>query len=379
MHKIGIIAEYNPFHKGHAYMIDTIKSSYPDSAIIAVMSGDFTQRGEIAIYDKYYRAKKALEGGVDLVAMLPASCSLQSAQGFARAGISLLKELGCTHIAFGAEDDNLTVLKSLADTDIAKEDIAPFLKEGMSYPAAVERFYKSLGLDCSLAKSPNNTLAIEYLRAIRILKVDMTPILVKRYGAGYNSTDIDNPYPSAMAIRQALISGHITSKEGFVADTDLDEITLYSLKKALYDNSIRNIRGYHEYLENKLRKEADYTDVDSLITSVKSKDITYQAIKRHLCCILLGITQSESYPEYIRILGFTQKGQLCIRDIKGKTSLPVITTLAEAKSITSLTRTDDFAHEIYKDAYQRRNHTVLTPDYKRPPIIYDFSRSPFSD
>ena len=205
---IGIIAEYNPFHNGHAYQIEELKRRTGADYVIAAMSGDFVQRGEPAVADKYTRARMALACGVDLVCELPVLWATSSAEDFAMAGVTLFEKMGCVDgICFGAETDDLILLTMLADV-LAEEPIAyrdrlsQALKQGVSFPSARAKAlcgYLSdtphwQGADhaslSALLECPNNILAIEYLKALKRRKSSLTPYLIPRKGAGYHDTDI---------------------------------------------------------------------------------------------------------------------------------------------------------------------------------------------
>ena len=202
---IGIIAEYNPFHAGHAYQISEIKKVY-GGEIVAVMSGSFTQRGSPTILDKWTRARLAVLGGVDLVLELPFVKAVRSAQDFARGGINLLKNLGVVDkLAFGAEITDLEKLK-LAATAFEEKFFATELRrlmsQGISYAAAVTKILsKVTSLDEKILRQPNTILAIEYLRA---LPEKFSPLLIERVGAAYDDLTLQEKFSSASAIRAAL-------------------------------------------------------------------------------------------------------------------------------------------------------------------------------
>ena len=206
---VGIIAEYNPFHNGHAYQIARIRALLPDAALVAVMSGSFTQRGEPTVLDQWQRAALAIENGIDLVIELPYAFSCRSAQHFATGGIRLLAALGCvTHLAFGAETDDLPLLTQLAEASelqAVKEDLHQRLKEGRSYAAA---FAGAVAQRCScppsILRQPNNILAIEYLRARTHFAPKLHPLLIHREGAAYHDESIVSNIASASAIRCTL-------------------------------------------------------------------------------------------------------------------------------------------------------------------------------
>ena len=202
---VGIIAEYNPFHAGHAHQISEIKKFY-GGEIVAVMSGSFTQRGEPAILDKFTRARLAILNGVDLVLELPFVAAVRSAQDFARGGIRLLESLGVVDkLAFGAEVTDIEKLKSAAsafEENFFAENLRGLMAQGISYAAAVTKILSEVtGLEEKLLRQPNTILAIEYLRA---LPEKISPLLIKRIGAAYDDLTLQEKFSSASAIRAAL-------------------------------------------------------------------------------------------------------------------------------------------------------------------------------
>lgn len=222
---IGIIAEYNPFHNGHAYQITTIRERTGADFVIVAMSGDFVQRGAPAILDKYARAQMALSCGADLVLELPALWATASAEHFAMAGVTLFEKMGLVDgICFGAETDNLPLLTAIADI-LADEPeayrtlLASYLKTGAAFPKArasaladfVAMHEMHLTDDLhEVLSSPNNILAIEYLKALRRRHSSMTPYLIRREGSGYHDTALA-PTASATGIREALLAGMLPS------------------------------------------------------------------------------------------------------------------------------------------------------------------------
>ena len=240
MNVAGIIAEYNPFHNGHAYHIHEVKKRTNADFVIAIISGDFVQRGAPAIADKYVRTKMALLGGADLVIELPVCAATASAETFARTGVNILSQTGVvTHLGFGCETDDLALLSAIADLFTEepaafKEALSSYLKEGVSFPAAraraAETYFQAVSTSANMPKpsaangsdlrqtpyqknisdilnNPNNILAIEYLKAIKLSGSAMKPCAVKRKGAGYHSTDSNTGYCSATAIRNLLTPG----------------------------------------------------------------------------------------------------------------------------------------------------------------------------
>ena len=209
MRKIGIVAEYNPFHNGHKYLIDTVKRD--GDTVVAVMSGNFVQRGDVAVFDKFTRTVAALQNGADLVVELPVESSLASAKDFAFSAVKILSEIGITHLAFGSESGDCERIIRAVDAVCDKRvdaAVKTYLSSGVTYAAALSRavleFY---GEDvCAVLENPNDTLALEYLLSIKKLHADITPIAVERRGAMHDKCG-DGEITSAMHIRKLIFGG----------------------------------------------------------------------------------------------------------------------------------------------------------------------------
>lgn len=303
----GIICEFNPLHKGHIHLINTIKSE--NDSIICAMSGNYVQRGEMAVFDKYTRAKQAVQNGADLVIEIPTLSSTQSAQGFAKAGIKLLEGTGiCESLAFGVEDDSIEELKSLAKEIIEKDnEIKAELKKGFSYPTARQRVINS-----PLLEKPNNILAIEYLTY-----TTLNPVAVKRIGKGHDSDDGEY---SASEIRKSLNFEDIHSLDY------VENAILYKLR-TMSAEDFAKIEDVNEGLENRIVEcVKGATSLDELYNSIKTKRYTHSRIRRIVLRAFLGITKDvDSEPRYIHILAFNDKGRKLLANMKKTANMPIIT------------------------------------------------------
>ena len=310
----GIICEFNPFHKGHKYLIDTVKKD--GAHVVCVMSGSFVQRGECAVYDKFSRAKTAIENGADLVIELPTECSALSAQGFAEAGVALLEATGiCDSIAFGAECGNADELKKVADEIKAHDgEIKAELAKGVSYPTARQNVINSPLLD-----TPNNILAIEYLSC-----TDLKPLAVERIGKGHDSDDSEY---SASAIRKTL------DKDSIADIYNIERAILCKLR-TMSAEDFAKIDDVSEGLENRIIEAVKTAkSLDELYSMIKTKRYTHSRIRRIILRAFLGIDKTApKKPLYIRILGFNEKGRELLRGMKKSAALPLITKYADAKS-----------------------------------------------
>lgn len=227
MNTIGIIAEYNPFHKGHAHQLEGLRQKYPEATLLVVMSGDFVQRGTPAIFSKFHRAQWAIMGGADIVFELPSMFAVSSAEYFASGGVRLLHDLGCDAISFGANHTQVQELVSIAkalDHPSTQESLRIFLTQGYSYGTALRKAVQGLhlesnGLETSndmsiLDSDPNTILGIEYIRALHRYHIGLDIIPVKRTSSHHNPT-LDDSFPSGTALRNAIYSSKQTSSSLF--------------------------------------------------------------------------------------------------------------------------------------------------------------------
>lgn len=414
----GIIAEYNPFHNGHAYQLKELKKRTGADYIIAAMSGDFMQRGAPAMMDKYARSRMALSAGVDLVVELPVLWASASAEHFAAAGVTLFDKMGCIdYLCFGAETDNLTLLTSIAAI-LAEEPLeyqtalSSCLKSGMTFPAARAQalsdycantenancFSNREELQTTLS-SPNNILAIEYLKTLHRRSSAIQPILIKREGAGYHEETIEIKNASASAIRKLLISGGTDNTEP-TADNSMASALSHALPMSCYDaihsyrklspfltaddfsailgyllvcqnkNSLAAIADCNEDIANRMfHNRFSFRSFTQFCELVKSRDITYSRMSRVLMHMILQHTKEDyalgislDYIPYLRILGFRKDaalppayktGEPLLSYIKKSAEVPLISKLAAAKNLLSvdalcLLKKDIFAADLYE-------------------------------
>ena len=367
---VGIIAEYNLFHNGHALQLDYARKTLGADKIIVALSPDFTQRGEIAILSKYERARIALELGVDLVVQIPVNSATDSSLGYAYGSIKVLDSLGVIDtLLFSAEDDNIDILSKIAEIELEENDtytkaINTSLTQGLSYPKARENaILESIktsnpeiqsNIVAKILSKPNNILAIEYLKALRLIDSSITPVCMKRTGSSYNDDVIKGNIASATAIRNAIKNNEFDHVEAVVPPKAYSLYKkCYSNSEFLYPNDISLMLGYklldgdftiykdcNEELSNKISNElSNYTNMTSFRGLIKSKNITESRISRVLCHILLNITNElyiesngKVYPHipYILILGFNDDGASLMNQIKSNHTLPYFTSINDA-------------------------------------------------
>ena len=355
MRTIGIIAEYNPFHSGHQYHIAQIRNAFgPDCAVSAVMSGNWVQRGDAAIADKWTRAALALEEGVDLVIELPTLWAASSAETFARGGVALLEASGCTKVlSFGSEAGTVAPLEKAAQCLSSEEwrvQLRTALDRGLSFPAARQAAAEALiGPHAACLSTPNNNLGIEYLRAIRETGSSLVPHTLPRLGAGHDRAGTgDEPHLSGAALRARLLAGDGASLAPYLspaAETALrreQACLAYCTQgvlarlRSLEAEDFAALPDCGEGLSNKLRDAARQArTLEELYAMVKSKRYTLARVRRLVLWAFLGLKASDrpEKPPYLRILGFTEKGQKVLRKMKSSASLPVIVKPAHVKRL----------------------------------------------
>lgn len=308
----GIICEFNPFHSGHKYLIDKIKEN--GNSVICCMSGNFVQRGEFAVFDKFTRTETALKGGADLVIELPSACSTLSAEGFAKSAVNLLESTGIIdEISFGAESDNISELKKFSEmlnNEDIKSTITNEMKKGIPYHTARKNV-----LNTNLLDSPNNILACEYLRFANV------PCnAFKRIGKGH---DTDDELYSASAIRKTLDGNKISSIENC-------EIAVLAKLRQMSKDDFKKIADVNEGLENRIYDAVrNANSLDELYNLIKTKRYTMARIRRIILRAYLGIEDNSAQAPYIRILGFNEAGRNLLSEMKKTADLPIITKYSQ--------------------------------------------------
>ncbi len=359
MKAVGIIAEYNPFHNGHAYQVAEIKRRESPDVVIAAMSGHFTQRGEASVFTKWQRAQLALAGGTDLVVELPFAFAVRSAEYFAAGGVRLLSELGITHLAFGAESEHLEPLFTAARVQSHShltEKLAPRLAKGVPYAAALSTMLEEeYHVPSAVTASPNNILAIEYLKAILRYAPTIEPIHIVRHGSVHHSSSLAHDvYASSSAIRKNLIDDRFRSEQlaSYIPPATFPYLTrfykdnggtpclerlapfVFGLLATTDKARLEQTVGIAEGLENKfLSASLTATSVEDLLDLVKTKRYPRTRLSRTILHYLFGTTQEimshfdKIGPQYIRILGMNKRGQEFLRTRKKTMSCPIITKL----------------------------------------------------
>ncbi|MCF0123665.1 MAG: nucleotidyltransferase family protein [Ruminiclostridium sp.] len=346
MHTIGIIAEYNPFHSGHQYQLDEIRNTFGrDCAVVCVMSGNWVQRGDAAITDKWNRALMALQGGADLILELPTLWAASSAETFARGGVSLLDATGVVNtLCFGSESGTLAPLEqvvSLLETTEWQDALRVYINRGLSFPVARQKAAGDLlGDNANCLRSPNNNLAIEYLRAMQTLDSSMTPYTIQRLGSPHDGQDTDGQtHMSASYLRTRIRQNDSAPLLPYLRPEDeallrLDSASLINCTRgvlarlrAMEDADFLRLPDSGEGLGHKLYLSArKATTLEQLYSLTKSKRYTHARIRRMVLWAFLGLTADDrlTLPPYLRVLGFSPRGQQVLRNMKSTASIPVI-------------------------------------------------------
>ena len=375
MKTMAVICEYNPFHNGHKYQLNYHKEVLGADSVICLMSGSFVQRGAPAIYDKWTRAKDAIENGADLVLELPVVYSAQSAQRFAQGSVKLLDKLGVVdYLSFGSECGDIDTLLKTAEV-INSQEFKKLLDEKLttcvSYPVArtqvLEEHYPFL--ETSIIASPNNILAIEYISALQKINSKIKPKTLKR--------NLD--FASASEIREKIdkqdnVDSLIPTAVRKTYDKSIyDSLLLYNFRKESPE-ALQKICDIAEGLEYRFKKASQSaTSHSELAESVKSKRYTRTRIDRICANSLLGIEDfhTELEPQYARILAFNTKGQELLAEIKKSTQIPIITKVADAKPISEEYKIMFEKDLLATDIYSILTHKPAGLDYKISPIKCD--------
>lgn len=433
MKTVGIIAEYNPFHNGHAYQIQKAKEAAGADFAVIVMSPDFVQRGEPALVDKYSRAKMALSSGADLVIELPVCYACGSAEYFAEGGISLLRQLGCVDaLSFGCETDDPALFSTLADLLLQepegyRQKLREYQKQGMTFPKAREtallgylsqnrkvRTFISKDSSCAelpvsdvsaLLSNPNNILGLEYAKALKKQNSSISILPVQRQGSGYHSFDFDQEFCSASAIRAKLTTCTDAASAFSMLAPFLPETSLRILKEKALSSGFVTMEQFSSLLHYKLLSEAamgfdsyldissdlsdritrllsEYDSFHSFVSLLKTRQLTEARIRRALLHILLNITgaDTEEYRLqgiifYARVLGFRREAGPLLHAIKENASVPMITKLADAKNILGgpalrMLTQDIYASHVYQLPYGSSHGKALQNEYTCSPVIF---------
>lgn len=375
MVNIGIICEYNPFHNGHVYHINKIKEMYPDSRIILVMSGNFLQRGDVSLINKWDKTSIALDY-VDLVIELPFVFATQGADKFAHGAIQILDNLGVDKIVFGSECDDISFLKEMADIQINNVNynnlVKKYMDDGKNYPTAMSMALKDCG--GQLISNPNDILGLCYIKEIINLNSSIEPICIKRT-SDYHGNELKS-ICSASAIREAIkdgldVSSFVPSKSfKVINNTFIDDYFSFLKYKIMSCNNLSQFVTVDDGISYRIKKYiCSCNNLDELINCVKTKRYTYNRVKRALLHILCGFTDYEnslcSDIHYIRILGFNSSGRKFLNSVKKSCKVPIISNFS---SLNDIMLDIEFRSTCVYSLIFDNSH-IISDEYKKKPII----------
>lgn len=400
---IGLITEYNPFHNGHKYHIQKSLEISGADKVIAVMSGNYVQRGTPAIMPKHMRAREALQNGISAVFELPVPYATGSAEYFARGAVSLLASLGCIEgFCFGSECGDISILTEIARV-VALEPfeychlLQKYLKKGYAFPYARQKaltaYMKDEQTDVVLSQ-PNNILGIEYLKANIQLNAGLTPYTIKRFGADYHDETLHTHYSSASAIRKLLSYSQDTlpSLKNHVPDSSIqlfnehyrlrypvseDDFSLLLKYKLLSETktSLTRFADVTEDLANRIYRHLnDFISFEQFCSLLKTKEITYTRIRRILLHIILDITKKDMqtysdhhYHGYARLLGFCQKDTSVLKTLKKCSRIPLLTKLTNTEMLepfaTHMLEKEIYANNLYESVITQKYKTSFINEY----------------
>ena len=392
MQVTGIVCEFNPFHLGHAYLLSRLWQRGAD-AIVCAMSGNFVQRGEMALVNKLSRGEMAVSCGADLVLELPTAWAMATAETFARGGVQLLRMAGCTHIGFGSECGDAALLQAAADTLLSPDlqaDIRSELAAGITYAAARQQAVQArLGDGAAVLRQPNDTLAVEYLKACRQMETDMTPIVVSRVGASHDGGAAEG-YASASHIRQLLRQGRggealaflppgaaeVLLRElaaGRIADGALVERAILARLRQMTEEEFAAYDGGGEGLDHRVYDAVRRcATVEELLAAVKTKRYTAARLRRMVLSAWLGLPKAPETVPYARVLAANETGHALLRQMR-RAGAPVLTKAADVAALGSgaeaLFRREAGYTDLYTLAYTDLAQAVPGSDWRLTPIM----------
>ena len=396
---IGVVCEYNPFHNGHEYHLRESRQGRDDAGVVCVMSGDFVQRGEPAIYSKFARAEAACFCGADVVFELPLPWSLASAEGFARGAVGLLAALGAGTLSFGTEAEDLGELEFLARRLLEPETLDLIREKQaqdatLSFAAARQAALEELcGPSARLLEEPNNILAVEYLKAIRALRLELTPLAVHRVGSAHDGAG-EGSSRSASALRSLLRSGG--SAEEFmppaaaavfekdaamgrgIPSSEVLETAILSRLRTLDAARCAALPDASGGLGERLfAAAAEEPTMDALLAAVKNKRVAMSRVRRVCLCAALGVENgmANAIPPYARLLALTGRGREILAEIKKTSELPIITKPAAVRELGGeclrIFSLGAAAHDLYALGYRAAEERRGGADWRTSPRLVE--------
>lgn len=415
MKTAGIVCEYNPFHLGHLYQIQKtrgkIADRFEDTAIVCVMSGNYVQRGDMAIMNKYSRAEAALgksdgtgqDDGADLVLELPIMYAMASAEDFAAGAIAALNAMQVDFLSFGSEAGELEPLSLISEILLSDEfsaAIKPFLKKGMSFASARQKAVeKILGAPADCMGQPNNILGIEYLKQLKKSGSKISPVTITRSGTSYHSTEDSKGLLSATGIRRRMELGenwrdYVPFRAAGIYDRELEEgrgpMSLKNSERLVLDRLRRmEVQDYMdlpyggEGLGLRLYKAVkSETGVGKIIEKTKTKRYAHSRIRRMILWAYLDMNVTKMPIPYLRVLTCNQKGRLLLKNLKSACPIPIITRSNQIKGISEAAmdffNLENKTTDLYTLAYPDLSQAQMGQEWRKSAIMTE-KRKPFID
>ena len=402
---IGIVSEYNPFHNGHLYHLQKSLQMTHSSYSVAIISGNFTQRGSTSLVDKWVKTEIAIRNGIDLVIELPLLYSISSAENFAEGAIKILDSLKIIdYISFGSESGDISTLNMISDIllqepETYKNILSQELSKGLSFPKARENallmYLNNIQESSNILSCPNNILGIEYLKALKKIKSSIIPVTIKRYEAGYHDTTYSGNIASGTAIRNIIKNNNLDIFKKVVPENTFNTLLknikighiipdlsvfekqiIYNLRKMSIPE-IAELPDVNEGLENAIKNAADSCNsIVEFLNIIKSKRYTNTRLQRILLYSLLGITKkdinlSKNVTPYIRVLGFNNNGKYLISELaKANPKLEIITSVkkymdnSKNKNSIYMLEKDIWATNVYTIGYEYDSKNNLDYTHK---------------
>lgn len=402
MNILGLVTEYNPFHNGHLHHLRESQKISDADLTVAVMSGHLLQRGLPALIDKWTRAQMAVESGVDLIVELPTVFSCSSAESFAKGSMLLLHSLGAQTVCFGSESGAIAPFMSAAkilceESPLFKATLREHLNSGISFPDARSRaLHETLPKSLHISNAPNNTLGIEYCKAILAENLPLNAVTIPRVAADYHSTEISGSICSATAIRKLVTDSPLPDfhsvmpptaaalmdeafRSGRVASEDRWLPIIRYLLRTFPENAAMGLSDCEHGLWNRMKAASDHAETyAALISDAKTRHYTLTRIQRTLAALLLNLTKDvrdrHPAPRYIRVLGSSAAGRTHLRTLKKNNSLPIINNLARFSDSTPILQEmldyDILATDLFTLSLKDPQYRVNGADYSnRGPYI----------
>ena len=396
---IGVVCEYNPFHNGHAYHLRESARLTDEQGVVCVMSGDFVQRGEAALYAKYARAEAAVRGGADVVFELPLPWSLASAEGFARGAVGLLAAIGATTLSFGTESEDLGILDTLARRLIEPQTVelirAKMADEPeLSFAAARQRVLEQLcGEGARALETPNNILAVEYLKTIYAENLSLKPLGIRRLGSTHDGAGEGNTR-SASEIRSLLLHGENADRfmstasravfdrdsaqgRGIPSRTALETAILSRLRMLSREDFLALPDASGGLGERLFRAVAEEPTLDAVFAAVKNKRLAMSRVRRACYCAALGVRggMADGIPPYARLLAANARGREMLAELKETSDIPIVTKPASVRELGERSETvfslGAAAHDLYVLGYRAAEERRGGADWRTGPRIVE--------